>query len=124
MGGALTAVADGIVEVDKEESKLEQSTAYLEILDEIQDIEDINSEKGKASIERRREKLRKLNGDEEDGSASAMKLAMPWEVQSKEEVSREIKKSVFALGYEQDLLCREADELDHQFVFDWKIYGY
>ncbi len=35
MGATIAAVADGIVEVDREENKLEQSTAYLDILDEI-----------------------------------------------------------------------------------------
>jgi hypothetical protein len=33
MGGALTSVADGIVEIDREENKLEQATAHLEVLD-------------------------------------------------------------------------------------------
>jgi hypothetical protein len=35
MGAAITSVADGIVEIDREESKLEQATAHLEVLDQI-----------------------------------------------------------------------------------------
>lgn len=53
-----------------------------------------------------------------------MKLSLPWQINGTDEAVREIKKSVFALGYEQDLLSREVDELDHQFSFDWRVYGY
>lgn len=44
MGATLTSVVDGINEIDREENKLEQATAHLEILDQIQDIEEIESD--------------------------------------------------------------------------------
>jgi hypothetical protein len=100
MGGALTSVADGIVEIDREENKLEQATAHLEILDQIQDIEEVESEHGKKRLEWYLQRLRKLNGDIEDGSANAMILSLPWESIGSPEVAREVKKSVFSLGYD------------------------
>jgi hypothetical protein len=44
--------------------------------------------------------LKKLNGDIEDGSANAMLLNLPWENIGSAEVAREVKKSVFSLGYD------------------------
>ena len=96
----------------------------MEILDQIQDIEEVESEHGKKRLEWYLQRLRKLNGDIEDGSANAMILSLPWESIGSPEVAREVKKSVFSLGYDIDLMSREADELDHQFRFDWKVYGY
>lgn len=70
MGATLTSIADGIVEVDREENKLQQATAHLDILDEIQDIDEIESDQGKAKLERQIAKLKRLGGgDDEDGSA-------------------------------------------------------
>jgi|688.fasta_scaffold989279_2 hypothetical protein len=53
-----------------------------------------------------------------------MILSLPWENIGSPEVAREVKKSVFSLGYDSDLMSREADELDYEFRFDWKVYGY
>jgi hypothetical protein len=42
----------------------------LDILDEIQDIDEIESDQGKAKLERQIAKLKRLGGgDDEDGSA-------------------------------------------------------
>lgn len=66
----------------------------------MQDVNDFESEKGKAKVALLKEKLKRLNGDEEDGSSRIMKLDLPWEIPATDEIRREVKKDIFALGYE------------------------
>lgn len=66
----------------------------------MQDVNDFENEKGKAKVALLKEKLKRLNGDEEDGSSRIMKLDLPWEIPATDEIRREVKKDIFALGYE------------------------
>jgi len=66
----------------------------------LQDVNDFETEKGKAKVALLKEKLKRLSGDEEDGSSRIMKLDLPWEVPATDEIRREVKKDIFALGYE------------------------
>lgn len=66
----------------------------------MQDVNDFETEKGKAKVALLKEKLKRLNADEEDGSSRIMKLDLPWEIPATDEIRREVKKDIFALGYE------------------------
>lgn len=66
----------------------------------MQDVNDFETEKGRAKVALLKEKLKRLNGDEEDGSSRIMKLDLPWEIPATDEIRREVKKDIFALGYE------------------------
>lgn len=66
----------------------------------MQHFDDIESDRGKARLDRLLQKIKRLNGDNEDGQSNVMRTDMPWENIGSADVAREIKKCVFALGYD------------------------
>ena len=68
--------------------------------------------------------LRALAGDSEGQSGSSIKTTLPWDELASSENKKQLRKHIFALSKETDLLSREIDELIYQFDFDLNVYAY
>lgn len=53
-----------------------------------------------------------------------MKTVLPWEELASAENKKEMRKHVFTLSKETDLLSREIDELEFLFDFNLDVYAY
>lgn len=65
-----------------------------------------------------------LAGDSEDQSGLQLKTALPWDEMTTAESKKQMRKHVYNLAKETDLLSREIDELEYKFDFDIEIYAY
>ena len=106
------------------EAEIEKKNAPNEILGDISEIEDIESEKGKLRLANLTQKLRELNGDNEDNSGFKIKAVLPWDEVQTQEQKRKVKNIIYALSKESDLLSRELDELEYDFDFKMEMYAY
>lgn len=106
------------------EAEIEKKNAPNEILGDISEIEDIESDKGKLRLANLTQKLRELNGDNEDNSGFKIKAVLPWDEVQTQEQKRKVKNIIYALSKESDLLSREVDELEYDFDFKMEMYAY
>lgn len=68
--------------------------------------------------------MRVLAGDSEGQSGSSIKTTLPWDELAQLDNKKQLRKHIFALSKETDLLSREIDELNYQFDFDLNMYAY
>lgn len=106
------------------EVEQEKKNAPSDILQEIDNIKDIESDTGKELLASLTTKLKALNGDSEDQTGLQIKTTLPWEELNTPELQRQVKQHVYTLAKEQDLLSREIDELEYYFDFDLEMYAY
>lgn len=122
MGAIQTTLTESFDSASKLEAQMEKENAPFELLDKINKIEDLESDKGKARHARLFAQLKAVNGgDEEDASSGSirMKLQLPWEeCRGGQDNQNIFKDFVLELCKKTNLLQREEDELEYDFKFD------
>lgn len=68
--------------------------------------------------------MKELTGDEDAAKAINIKTTLPWQEVTSSEIGKDIRKHIFSLPKEDDLLCREEDELELEFNFQMELYSY
>ena len=124
MGQTLTGMSEAHDEIAKKEEELEKANAHYELLEWIDCIKKIEDEPGKSKLEEYTQKLKALTGDSEDQSGLKLKTALPWDEMTSAAHTKEMKKHIYSISKETDLLSREVDELEFNFDFDMEEHMY
>ena len=119
MGGAFSE--EGWNQLALEETKMAVEERETNLLEKMYYINDIESENGQNLFRYVAQKIRETSGDAESGK-SAKLTNLPWEDLESKDLETRVRKGVFGLSKEVDLLTQLKSE--HEFEFDFNMEKY
>ena len=121
MGGAFSE--EGWNQLALEETKMAIEEREANLLEKMYCINDIESENGQMLFRHVAAKLREFGGDAESGK-NAKLTYLPWEnLETKDQETR-VRKGVFGLSKETDLLTKLKSEHEFEFDFDMEQHAF